>query len=294
MLQNNNREVKIRENIDILKCPVCGAGMDIDGMKSVVCQNRHCFDISRRGYVNLLLNAGKSQYDKEMFESRNIICKMGFFEPLLKSMVCMIDQNAAVTCSGLIRVLDAGCGEGFHLSRIMEYLDKRDNVDFHGVGIDITKEAIQIASKNYKNILWCVADLARIPFKDRQFDIILNILSPSNYREFNRILTDDGILIKVVPGSDYLKELREAFYQQTEKEAYSNLRVIDHFSRNFYLMNTDKVRYNVKINQEQLRHLIKMTPLSWGAEDKKVKGTLKSGIDCVTVEFTVMTGKKKG
>ena len=90
------------------------------------------------------------------------------------------------------------------------------------MGIDISKEGITMASKAYFGIIWCVADLTNFPLMNEQFDVIINILSPSNYEEFARVLKDDGILIKVVPGNSYLKELRDIFYGEANKREYSN------------------------------------------------------------------------
>src|SRR5690625_6690305 len=85
------------------------------------------------------------------------------------------------------------------------------------------------AAKHYENHMWLVADLAQPPLQDGVCDIMLNILSPSNYEEFNRLLTKDGLIIKVVPRSDYLKELRQYFYQESEKEEYSNIKSVELF-----------------------------------------------------------------
>lgn len=57
---------------EILECPVCGGGLmhSADG-KSLICINRHCFDIARKGYVNLLMRAGgRHGDDKTMLEAR--------------------------------------------------------------------------------------------------------------------------------------------------------------------------------------------------------------------------------
>ncbi len=68
------------------------------------------------------------------------------------------------------------------------------------------------AAKQEREAIWCVADLAAAPFRNRSFDAILNILSPSNYAEFERLLSDDGIVLKVIPRSGHLKELRRFLY----------------------------------------------------------------------------------
>ena len=80
-----------------------------------------------------------------------------------------------------------------------------------GIGIDLAKEGIAAASKAYPGIIWSVADLAAMPFADAQIDAILNILSPANYAEFNRLLKPGGIVVKVVPESGYLTGIARSF-----------------------------------------------------------------------------------
>lgn len=286
-------KVKINENIDIFMCPICGNRMYLKDFKSIICSNAHCFDISKRGYINLLLNPVKSQYNKQLFESRDIICKMGFFDPMIGTIGSLISNSIQKLNGNYIKVLDAGCGEGFHLAQIINNLCIKTDVHFRGVGIDISKEGIQIASKNNKDIIWCVADLAKLPFADKQFDVVLNILSPANYGEFNRIIKDKGILIKVVPGSDYLKELRSAFYHETARKSYSSNRVVKHFERNFKMIDMQNIKYNIEINNGNLEHLIRMTPLSWGVSDDRVKMAFNMGIDSVSVDFNIILGKGK-
>ncbi|QGU96382.1 methyltransferase domain-containing protein [Clostridium bovifaecis] len=189
------------------------------------------------------------------------------------------------------KILDVGCGEGSHLNQVIGKLQKKTRIKFDGVGIDISKEGIQVASKEYPNNVWCVGDLAKNPFMDKKFDIILNILSASNYSEFNRIISDNGILIKVVPGSNYLKELRKLFYYKTDKESYSNEKVLNHFNNNFPLVDKEQIQYTVALDRIDLENLIKMTPLSWSATEKKVKRALDIGINKITVEFTAMYGE---
>lgn len=65
--------------------------------------------------------------------------------------------------------------------------------------------------------------MAKSPFGDQSFHIILNILSPSNYKEFKRLLVQDGLVIKVVPRPDYLKELREVLYDDMEKKSIKTM-----------------------------------------------------------------------
>ncbi len=286
-------KTQIRENIHLFVCPLCGEKMRMKNDKSIVCTKNHCFDLSKRGYVNLLVSRVNTEYDRDMLESRNLIIKSGLFEPMTQALSSLILENTPKDAADGIRILDAGCGEGSHLAQIIDSISGSTNMKITGIGIDISKEGIQIASRDYPGIAWCVADLTGIPFADGGFNGVLNILSPANYSEFKRLLTDDGLLVKVVPGSGYLAQLREFFYRSTENEEYSNQRVIEHFQNSFNMTGMHRILYNMPVDKENLKHLIRMTPLSWGAADKRIKEALKTGIPDITVDLTVILGKRQ-
>ncbi|MDF9410042.1 MAG: 23S rRNA methyltransferase A [Pelotomaculum sp. PtaB.Bin013] len=109
---------------------------------------------------------------------------------------------------------------------------------------------------------------------------------------FNRIIKEDGILVKVVPGNYYLKELRSAFYDKTDKQTYSNERVVELFGNNFTILDARQVLYSMAV-KENIEHLVKMTPLSWGATDEKIQEVLDIGINNITMDLTIILGKKK-
>ena len=48
-------------------------------------------------------------------------------------------------------------------------------------------------------------------------EMFLDIFSPANYGEFRRVLSKDGILIKVVPTENHLKEIRQMVQEQLTK-----------------------------------------------------------------------------
>jgi 23S rRNA (guanine745-N1)-methyltransferase len=265
----------------------------MNGLKSIVCAKNHCYDLSKKGYVNLLPNSVKTEYGKDMLQSRNVIIKSGLFEPMIQRLGGLILEKAYWSSGDAVRILDAGCGEGSHLVRVIDNIKSSLNKEITGVGIDISKEGIQIASRDYPGITWCVADLTNIPFTDNGFNIVLNILSPSNYVEFGRVLRNDGILIKVVPGSGYLKELRGLFYDNTDKQEYSNEKVIAHFRNCFDITGTQRILYSTHINPNNLEHLIRMTPLSWRADNERIRNALGVGIDSITVDLTVLLGRNE-
>lgn len=288
------RKQKFIENVSLFKCPICGNDMGINGDKSLVCTANHSFDLAKKGYVNLLAGSRKDEYNKEMLEVRRQVCDRGFFNPLLERINSIILDGIPCFQYKSFKILDAGCGEGSHLANIIANLKtsgKLPSEHITGIGIDISKEGIQIAAKNYHDIVWCVADLARIPIKNRQIDIILNILSPANYKEFRRTMASNGLLFKVVPGTNYLGELRSVFYDQTDNEAYSNEQVIKHFSSSFDIINMEQINYEFNVTRETLEEIIRMTPLTWGVPRDKQDEALASGIKKITVDLVIMLAR---
>lgn len=285
-------KISIIKKIDMFMCPVCGSRMHIKDSNSIACLNNHCFDISKKGYVNLLLNCKKSRYDRKMFESRKIICRSGFFNPVIECITNLVVKEGCKAKSSSTRILDAGCGEGSNLASVIDSMSSKVYGDWVAAGIDISREGIQIASREYPDNIWCVADLSRIPFMDGQFDVVLNMLTPSNYGEFERVIAGNGLLIKVIPGSKYLNELRSFFYNSTDKQTYSNERVIRHFGRNFNILRMEEIQYNATIGKKDIEHLINMTPLSWGASSKDIQKALNFGFNDITVDLIVILGKK--
>lgn len=280
----------IIEDVNMLKCPICGSDMEAHNQKSIICEQKHCFDLAKSGYINFLLQGSKTEYDKEQFKSRNIICSSGFFTPLEEEISALIINEFNHTNSDLIRILDAGCGEGSHLARIINSLNVGFPRQLHGIGIDISKEGIQMAAKNHPYHSWCVGDLAQLPFKNKTFNIILNILSPANYAEFNRIIKPQGVLIKVIPDSNYLQELRAILFDKTDKQTYSNEKVKKLFEKNFNLIDEQSISYQVKMEKGNLEHLIKMTPLGWYASEEIIQQILKNNLNTITVDLTTLCG----
>jgi 23S rRNA (guanine745-N1)-methyltransferase len=281
----------ISQNDNLFRCPICSNSMKVIELKRFVCSSNHCFDLSKSGYVNLLTHPLKTKYDKVMFDSRRIIFDSGVFAPLdIAISNVIIETLKSDDCK---KMLDAGCGEGSHLSKILSYLTQDPYIRLLGMGVDISKEGIVLASKQYSESLWSVGDIANLPFANNQFDFIINILSPSNYDEFRRVLTDDGLVVKVIPGSDYLQELRSLLHRNTDKSVYSNESTIGLFRRNFTLVNIEKIRYKFSLESPLIEPLINMTPLSWSATKESVNEVLGMGLKNITIDLAILVGTKE-
>lgn len=119
------------------------------------CQNGHCFDKAKQGYINLLpvqfknsLNPGDN---KEMVLARSAFLNEGHYKPIAQQVMQII-QNRLTKKTTLI---DAGCGEGYYTNFIFNQLIKQHpQFSFSVLGFDISKEAVKQASKRSKNICW--------------------------------------------------------------------------------------------------------------------------------------------
>ena len=76
------------------------------------------------------------------------------------------------------------------------------------------------------------------------------------------------------------------------KESYSNDEIIDNYSNNFKILDVQEIEYSKEIDQEELMHLINMTPLSWSVTDDKIGRAAKSDIKNISVDFTIIVGQK--
>lgn len=281
--------------------------MVIDDVKSLLCSANHRFDLAKQGYVNLMSHPAKTKYDRAMFDARRAMNEALMFEPLLARMSEMIlarqqAENAASAdnqCQTAgpsprtLRLLDAGCGEGSHLTALSDKLRRMTEGDVIGVGIDIAKEGVQLAARDDNENIWIVGDLAKSPLADKSFDVILNILSPSNYAEFHRLLAENGLLVKIIPESGYLQELRTALYSGQDRESYSNEATVELFQRSFDMRERERITYSVSLTPAQAEQLVYMTPLSWGAGEDQVRQVLTDHpLSEITCDFSILIGRK--
>ena len=175
-----------------MRCVTCGGAMSAKG-DSLCCESGHTFNINRKGLVNLLSRQAEGCYDAALFAARQRILASGCYDAVAEAILSMIPSTAR-------RVLDAGCGEGWYLDRLLSA-----RPDMCGMGIDISRDAIQLATNHVCAALWCVADLRSLPALSGTVDVLLDVLTPAGYDEFARVLSPNGLLIKVYPGREYLR-----------------------------------------------------------------------------------------
>ena len=119
-------------------------------------------------------------------------------------------------------------------------------------------------------------------------DILLDIFSPANYGEFRRVLSKDGILIKVIPTENHLKEIRQMVQDQLIKKDYSNQDIKEHFQEYFSIRSSQIASLTKPITAEQRQALLSMTPLLFHVDQTKIDW---SQLTEITIEAEILVGK---
>ncbi len=190
----------------MLLCPVCNSQLErIDN--SYRCPSSHSFDISKEGYVNLLVSSkagDKTGDNKDMAKNRRKVLSAGYYELLAKGLVEKIKRH--YTNADL---LDICCGEGYYSAFVAEKLP-----EMNVYGFDLSKEMVRLAAKRKSRACFFVANMKKIPVADESFDVVMHLFAPFNSAEFARILKKDGMLISVVSGERHLLRLKEILYDR--------------------------------------------------------------------------------
>ena len=279
---NTNLKPKLQRfaSATAFACPICQENLTLVE-SSLKCCNRHSFDLAKFGYVNLAPQIKQSaNYDKENFQNRQQILEAGFYQAILDAVSDLLASSKTATT-----ILDIGCGEGFYSRKLQESHSEKTFYAF-----DISKDSVQIAAKSEPNwaVNWFVGDLARLPIKDASMDILLDIFSPANYGEFRRVLSKDGILIKVIPTQNHLKEIRQRVQDQLTNKDYSNQDIKNHFQEHFTILSSQTASLTKTITTEQLQSLLSMTPLLFHIDQSKIDW---SQLTEITIEAEILVGK---
>ena len=279
---NTNLKPKLQRfaSATAFACPICQENLTLVE-SSLKCNNRHSFDLAKFGYVNLAPQIKQSaNYDKENFQNRQQILEAGFYQAILEVVSDLLSNSKNAKT-----ILDIGCGEGFYSRKLQENHSEKTFYAF-----DISKDSVQIAAKSEPNwaVNWFVGDLARLPIKDASMDILLDIFSPANYGEFRRVLSKDGILIKVIPTENHLKEIRQRVQDQLTNKDYSNQDIKNHFQEHFTILSSQTASLTKTITAEQLQALLSMTPLLFHVDQSKIDW---SQLTEITIEAEILVGK---
>ncbi|MCG8671903.1 MAG: methyltransferase domain-containing protein [Pseudomonadales bacterium] len=287
-----------------LTCPICSSPL-FHSQRQLVCDNKHSFDIAKQGYVNLLPVQHKRSKtpgdDKAMVLARQAFLNAGFYQPLAKKLAELLIQFSpslnATHNEQDYRLMDAGCGEGYYLNKIITEIQAQRSKQSFGssctfYGIDISKPAIIEATKRRKDVHWLVASLKNIPIATRCLDGIVSVFSPIIATEFYNKLKPQGIVIQVGPGKDHLNSLKSHLYD--EIKPFDEDKALKSMGDNWQLLHKEKLHSQFELNQpEQIQALLSMTPHTWRiSPEKKARVSKLNELSC-EADFLITLWQKK-
>ena len=267
-------------------CPICSQTL-IKSEKSYICKNRHSFDISSKGYVNLLPANKKHSAapgdDKLMVVARNSFLSLGYYSHLKETLENLCDKYSGKT----VNILDCGCGEGYYTQGVYRKLIQQGK-KVAVQGIDISKETVAIAAKRLKEGQFAVASSFHLPIPDKSTDVLINCFSPLCLKEFNRVLKKNGVFLYVVPAPKHLWQLKEALYEKP----YENPIKEEQYD-GFKLIETVKAEKEIFIdNNTDINNLFKMTPYVYRSPKEAQEVLLKAENLEVNAHFIVYVYQK--
>lgn len=274
---------------DLLTCPICTISL-VQNDTNLQCSNHHSFDISAEGYVNLLRKKLPGDA-KEMLVARREFLAQGHYQPLSDLINDFICTHLSSSSSPLT-ILDAGCGEGYYLGRLQHYLLAHDYQTQYS-GLDISKDAIRMAARRYKQVCFVVANInERLVFVDDAMQVVLNIFAPRNPAEFARVLVPEGLLLLVIPGADHLQQLRATLHLLNIEEDKEQ-KVIAQFSPFFDFVSSSPLSYTLQFDHKDIMQAVMMTPNYWHlAQDVRERVEVMEMIE-TTVSFSGLVFRRR-
>lgn len=280
----------------IFVCPICRAPLGrSDG--SLVCPNRHAYDIAKSGYVNLLReSAGRHGDGKEMVAARSAFLEKGYYAPLQKALTELVEQmlrqmpdgpddQTAGRPSGNrpAILLDSGCGEGYYTGALAE------NSALRVYGVDISARAAARAARRKGVCSVAVASAYDLPVATESCDVVTNLFSPFCREEFYRVLKKKGRLINVVPGPRHLFELKEILYDSPYEKPPADSAV-----EGFSLLTGRNLSYTVTLPcREDIASLLQVTPYYYRTDKKGHARAEALKTLTVRAEFTLLAYQKE-
>lgn len=250
--------------LDDYTCPLDGLILARE-YKTVKCAKGHEYDLSKKGYCNLLVVQDKSSLDpgdnKDMVAARHNFLNGGHFAPIAQRVFAVVHECAKANAKrGVYRVVDAGCGEGYYLHQMEELArELSEPLELKLAGCDISKWAIKFASHRSTQIGWAVASNRRLPFEHGTIDMILSIFGYPGWESFRNVQTKDGLVLIVEPGPDHLVELRKIIYPSLNKNSSSGKQPTT--SQGYTLEKTENLKFCFELDDSaQIMDMLYMTP----------------------------------
>lgn len=267
--------------MNLLMCPICREKLTLNG-KTWSCINQHSYDVAKQGYVNLHVvqhKHSKTPGDTpESVQARRAFLAAGHYQPLQQAVVDLIREYR------IENLLDIGCGEGYYTHAMQQHV-------LQCVGVDIAKNAVQIAAKLNPNITWVVGTGAVLPVLDQSIDLCSSLFSPIPKQEILRVLKPKAYLLVVTPASEHLYSLRQALFD--EVKLHQPEKFIQQIEDAFDLLETKTVQAPLNLAQQDLKNLIAMTPYAYKAKLEKRQALEQQSDFATTAQYQIYLFQKK-
>ncbi len=238
----------------LFRCPICAEPLE-RVERTYQCPRRHCYDMAKEGYVNLLpankKHAKDPGDDKEMAAARTRFLDGGHYAPLRDALCRQIVERKPEV------LLDSGCGEGYYTAGVCAAL-RGTGIDTRCAGVDLSRSALKKAARRAPEAEFAVASVYHLPVADQTADVLLNCFSPLALEEFRRVLRPGGTYLYVVPGARHLWELKQVLYDAPYENAEEEISY-----EGFAYEGILPVEFAMELDHTALQDLFRMTPYYW-------------------------------
>lgn len=253
----------------MISCPICNEKL-IFNEKGGDCLNRHHFDRAKQGYYNLNLNQRKQTGDnKEMVDHRHQFLSQGYYDFLSDEVKGYLKDARNQT------IVDLACGEGYYTHQFPH----------QAIGIDLSKEALKIASRTDKSSTYLVASMAKLPLQNESVDWITKLFAPTFEDEMVRVLKTGGYALLVEGGPKHLLQMKEVLYEVTVE---NELKLLN----NLKLVEEKMISKTTLLKQKDIEHLLAMTPYQYKTPPQAIERLLSLSALEITFEFNIRLYQK--
>lgn len=243
----------------MLICPICRAPLMLH-QRTYACQNRHSYDVSKDGHVNLHVVQHKNSHSAGdtaiSVQARKRFLAQGFYAPL-QDKIAQITKELSVNL-----VLDIGCGEGYYTAALAQHAKQV-------IGLDIAKPAIITAAKTHKNqeigkrITWVVGTGAMLPVADDSVEMCTSFFSPLPKVQILNALKSGGYLLMATPAPRHLYAFRQRLFDAVR--LHNPDKFIQTLAPEFVLINRWQIDAPMTLDNDSLSDLMDMTPYAYKA-----------------------------
>jgi 23S rRNA (guanine745-N1)-methyltransferase len=271
----------LRDVLDLLVCPHCGAGLDLGG-GGVSCPSGHTFDIARQGYVSLLPGGARTTTadTAAMVAARDAFLAAGHFAPLVAAVADEAHGAAPAGTAGC--VIDLGAGPGRYLAAVLERMPERV-----GLALDLSKHALRRAARCHPRAGAVACDVwGALPVRSGVAELVLDVFAPRNGPEIRRVLRPDGALVTVTPAAQHLREIVSAFDLLTVDE-HKRDRLDRQLSPQLTVASETPVMFTMELTAADVHALVTMGPSAWHVDADGLARRIRAVSEPVVVTAAV-------